>query len=271
MVISEEREVKLYHFKKFFKDAEITHFITSRQGGVSPAPYLSLNIGYGTGDFSLNVLENRHRLSKAIDIPLDNIVMCNQVHGTHVEVVTKNHKGKGALYRDNALLNTDAMVTNVPEICLFVMSADCVPLLFYDPIKKVIGAAHAGWRGTVKKIALETLKKMSEIYGSNVSDVNVGIGPSIGPCCYHVGAEVITEVMQSFGTTEKYIQFSHSDSTAILDLWNTNKFQLMDAGVKEENIEIAGICTCCNQDDFFSSRAGKGITGRFGAGIMLRY
>lgn len=271
MVISEVGKIKFYHFNSFSQSADIIHFITTRQGGISSDAYSSLNIGYGTDDFSLNVLENRHRISAAIDIPLDNFVMCNQVHGTHVEVITKSHKGKGALYRDNALLASDAMITNIPEICLFVMGADCVPLLFHDPVKKVIGAAHAGWRGTVKKIAIETITKMCEIFGCQVSNIQVGIGPSIGPCCYQVGAEVIDEVLRSFGSTDKFIHFTDSDSSAIFDLWYTNKYQLMEAGVKEENIEIAGVCTCCNSDDFFSSRAGKGITGRFGAGIMLKF
>jgi YfiH family protein len=271
MIIEEIKGLRFYSFANSFKSCDVKHFITSRSGGVSKSPYQSLNIGYGTDDFSLAVLENRLRMAEAIDIPIDYFVMCNQVHGTHVQVVSKIHKGKGALYKDNSLFATDAMITNEPEICLFVQGADCVPILFYDPIKKVIGAAHAGWRGTLKKIVTETLQKMKEIYSSDPSYIQVGIGPSIGQCCYNVGAEVIDEVLRTFGTTDNFITFDNKESVARFDLWYTNKHLLIEAGVKPENIDVGGICTQCRSDEFFSSRTGKGVTGRFGAGIMLNY
>ena len=140
----------------------------------------------------------------------------------------------------------------------------------YDPVKLVIGAAHAGWRGTVKKMAANTILKMQEQYGCSPKNICVGIGPSIGPCCYNVGGEVIQEVLQTFGTTEGLINFNNPEFAPILDLWSANKMQLIEVGVSEENIEIAEICTNCHHDDFFSSRHGKGITGRFGAGIMIK-
>jgi polyphenol oxidase len=269
MVLQEKKDIRFYNFEKCFNDDRIKHFITTRHGGVSEGAFESLNIGYGTDDFSLSVLENRHRLAAAAEIPIDYFVMCNQVHGIHIEVVTRMHRGKGALYKENSLLATDAMITNEPDICLFVMGADCVPILFYDPVKKVIGAAHAGWRGTLKKIAAETVVKMRQTYGCNLADIRAGIGPSIGKCCYNIGEEVIDEVLSVFGTTDNFIRFENQKSTAYFDLWYTNKYQLLETGIKEENIEIAGLCTQCHSDDFFSSRAGNGNTGRFGAGIML--
>ena len=250
--------------------ANITHFITTRHGGVSDGAFASLNMGLGTQDSPLSVLQNRQLLADAIDIPLEFFVFANQVHGTHVEVISRERRGNGAFSRHNAIVSCDAMVTNEPEICLFVMAADCVPLLFYDPVKLVIGAAHAGWRGTVKKMAANTILKMQEQYGCSPKNICVGIGPSIGPCCYNVGGEVIQEVLQTFGTTEGLINFNNPESAPILDLWSANKMQLIEVGVSEENIEIAEICTNCHHDDFFSSRHGKGITGRFGAGIMIK-
>jgi YfiH family protein len=150
------------------------------------------------------------------------------------------------------------------------MGADCVPLLFFDPIKKAIGAAHAGWQGTVRKIALATIIKMKEEFGCSYKDIKVLIGPSIGPCCYHVGGEVIDSILRSFGTTEKFVSYDYKDSLAHFNLWQTNKIQLIEAGIPDSNITITGLCTYCNHDDFFSSRYDKSVTGRFGAGIMIK-
>ena len=269
MIRLENRDIPFYVFSNLKCTGSIKHFVTTRSGGVSEEPFSSLNLGYGTDDFTIHVLENRHRMAQAMDIPLDYFVMANQVHGTHVEVVTKKMRSCGALYRDNSLLATDAMITNVPEVCLFVMGADCVPILFFDPVRKVIGAAHAGWRGTVKKIAVETTRKMNEVFHCNMDDILVGIGPSIGPCCYEVGTEVIQIVQQAFINSQNLIIQEETGRNPIFNLWEANKQQLIEAGVKETNIETAQICTKCHSDEFYSSRASNGNTGRFGAGIML--
>ncbi|HEY4787214.1 MAG TPA: peptidoglycan editing factor PgeF [Bacteroidales bacterium] len=261
--------VPYYIFDNFCDFKEIKHFVSTRHGGVGDGAYATLNIGLGTEDKPSDVLMNRRLLSESVGIPLESFVMAHQVHGIHVEVVTKDRKGAGAFSRDDALPSTDAMISNERGLCLFVMGADCVPILFFDPVKRVIGAAHAGWRGTVKKIAVATVQKMEEEYGCSPVDICVAIGPSIGPCCYRIGGEVIDEVLHSFGTTEGLISFDNQESLPILDLWTTNKFQLREIGVPDRNIEIAGICTQCNHHDFFSSRHDKGVTGRFGAGIVL--
>ena len=258
-----------YIFDKFKGFTGIKHFVSTRHGGESIGAFGTLNIGLGTQDRLLTVLRNRQILADAVGIPLESFVMANQVHGTHVEIVLNDRKGAGAFSRHNALASTDAMATNEPGICLFVMGADCVPILFFDPVKMVIGAAHAGWRGTVKKVAVAAVQKMGEEYGCSPADICVAIGPSVGPCCYKVGGEVIDEVLKTFGTTEGIISFDNPESSPILDLWAANRIQLTHIGVPEENIETAGICTQCNHQQFFSSRYDKGITGRFGAGIMI--
>jgi polyphenol oxidase len=249
---------------------EIIHFVSTRHGGVSQGPYASLNVGLGTDDDSGIVLKNRHILAKAAGIPLESFVILNQVHGTNVVVATGELKGSGSLDRESAIHETDAIITDQPGICLFVMGADCVPLLFFDPVKKVIGAAHAGWRGTVKNIALATVQKMKETFNCEGPDIRAAIGPSIGPCCYHVGGEVIDSILRSYGSTDKYISYEYKDSLAHFDLWQTNKTQLIEAGLSQHNIIVANLCTHCNHNDFFSSRYDKSITGRFGAGIMIR-
>lgn len=259
-----------YTFKSLSAFAGIKHFVSTRHGGVSSNAYSSLNIGFGTDDDASLVLQNRQNMAKSVDIPLDAFVMLNQVHGKNVSVVTSDMKGLGAFGRENAICATDAMVTNQPNICLFVMSADCVPILFFDPVKKAIGACHAGWRGTLAKIAQATVLAMTANYGCNPADIIAAIGPSIGPCCYNVGGEVIDSVLRTFGSTDALIRFDKFDWKPYFDLWCTNKVLLQEVGINERNIETSGICTQCRHTDFFSSRHGKGITGRFGAGIMLK-
>jgi len=195
-------------------------------------------------------------------------VFAVQVHGNSVAVVKQEDRGKGAFDRSSYLGDIDAMVTNLPGICLVTQAADCVPILFFDPINKVIGAAHAGWKGTISKIPSEVVKTMQSEYGSNPSDLIAGIGPSIGPCCYEVGGEVEYLVMSTFGTTDGLIVTNDEKENAIFDLWETNRRVLVEAGVKPENIELSGLCTRCQNNFFFSARAGD--KGRFGAGILLK-
>jgi len=265
-----KHDTPFFVFDEWEKYKEITHFVTTRHGGVSEEPYLSLNIGFGTEDSHELVLKNRQLMAQSVGIPLESFVMLNQVHGVSVAVATYEMKGLGALDRESAIHATDAIISNQPGICLFIMAADCVPLLFYDPIKKAIGAAHAGWRGTVNQMAAATVQKMHDVFDCNYENIRVVIGPSIGPCCYHVGGEVIDHILRSFGTTDELISFENNDSSAYFNLWRANQLQLMNMGILTENIAIAELCTCCNHIDFYSSRFSKGITGRFGAGIMLK-
>jgi YfiH family protein len=256
-------------FSSLEKYPRINHFVSTRHGGVSKGAFASLNIGFGTDDDPDSVLKNRYRLADATGIALDKWVALNQVHETRVAIVTPEMRGLGAHNRESAIRATDAAITNHRDICLFVMGADCVPILFYDPVAGVIGACHAGWRGTVKKIAVETVKQMVATYGCKPENINAAIGPSIGACCYNVGGEVIDAVLRAFGTTDGFITFSEPDSQPRFDLWHANRHQMEGIGLLPEHIETAGICTQCHSQDFFSSRAGKGITGRFGAGIIL--
>ncbi|MBC7333265.1 MAG: laccase domain-containing protein, partial [Actinobacteria bacterium] len=142
-----------------------------------------------------------------------------------------------------------------------VLQADCVPLFFYDPSRKVVGIAHAGWSGTAKRIVKNVIKVMIEQYCCLPENILVGIGPSIGPCCYEVGLEVAKKISPVLIKGSKYF----------VDLWQANKVQLLSSGVAEENIEVAELCTRCNSHIFFSARAANGNrTGRFGAGIMIK-
>jgi polyphenol oxidase len=258
-----------YQFENLKQFSKLNHIVTFRHGGISEGAFRSFNIGFGTDDNLSCVLQNRILLSKQVKLPLQNFVFLNQVHENTVAVLTEKHKGSGAFDKNTAILKTDAAITSCKDLFIFVMGADCVPVLFFDPVNEVIGACHSGWRGTVKQIAVETIQKMASVFGSKPHDVIVGIGPSIGGCCYEVGGEVIDAVLRIMGTTEGYISFQNEKGSSNFNLQLTLEHQLMNAGVLKENIEQSGICTNCNSNEFFSSRFDKGNTGRFGAGISL--
>ena len=175
-------------------------------------------------------------------------------------------RGNGTFDYEQSIKATDAMITNIPDICLIILVADCVPILFFDTKKKVIGAAHAGWRGTVKSIAQNTVKAFQKHFNSSLKDIIVGIGPSIGPCCYEVGEEVIKEIKNGFPDKVTKVL----NNKGYFNLWEANKLQLTDIGIDEKNIEVAELCTYCHADIFFSRRHQRAETGRFGGGIMLR-
>lgn len=262
--------LSVWFFENLLKHQEILHFASTRIDGFSSFPYESLNLGFHVGDEPQNVLKNRQHLASALRIPLKNFTVAEQIHSGNVAIVTEAQKGSGADNPARKIRATDAMVTDVPNICLMIFIADCVPILFLDPIKMVIATAHAGWRGTVKFIAQSTVKTIQEVFGSEAENILVGIGPAIGPCCYEVGPEVIAQVENVFHTKKSYIDRESQDGKGYFDLWEANKTQLVKAGIPEKNIEVAKICTYCRSDLFFSARKEKGKTGRFGMGIMIR-
>lgn len=261
--------LSLWFFQNLSEFGEICHFVSSRIGGFSNPPYDSLNLGFHVGDKPDMVLKNRERLAKSLEIPLHNFTIPRQVHDCNVKIVTDDSRGSGAFDYDTALSATDAMATNIPNICLTVLQADCVPILFFDMKKKVIGVAHAGWKGTVRMVAQNMVKVLKERFGCLPKDVLAGIGPSIGPCCYEVGYEVVAQIDESFCNKGVYIRKT-PEGKSYFDLWEANKIQLAQMGIPEKNIEISGLCTRCNYAIFFSYRQQRKETGRFGAGIMLK-
>lgn len=260
---------KIFLFRNLSACPDILHFISTRIGGVSPPPFDSLNLGFKTADDPRNVLRSRERLSAALGIRLSRFVVPKQTHGTNIRIVGADHRGHGSMDYQSGLDDTDGLITNSPNVCLMVLVADCVPVLLYDPKRRVIGAIHAGWRGTAKLIARRAVEIMSSEFGSAPEDIVVGIGPSIGRCCYQVGSEVIHAFRANFECTDHIVERVGTDGRGFVDLWEANRSQLTDAGVRPGNIEVAAICTRCHASEYFSERATPG-TGRFGAGIMLR-
>lgn len=243
---------------------DVLHAFSDRYGGVSPAPFSSLNVGLHVGDDAAAVRENRRRLCRALGVAPEALVAGEQVHGTRVAVVGAEDRGRGAFELRDAVPGADALVTDTPGVILFALFADCVPVYLYDPKRRAVGLAHAGWKGTAGGIARRTAEKMSEAFGSRPEDLHAAIGPSIGPCCYEVGEEVARALAGAgLGIVVEDAQRLRAD------LWAANAAQLAEAGVPRDNIAVAGLCTRCLRDTFFSHRGHGGRTGRMAAAIGL--
>ena len=266
-MINKGGALNLFGFENLDGIPNLVHFITSRAGGISLPPYKSLNLGLHTSDNPEHVLKNRTLLAEETGIEMAKFLYVSQVHSGEVKVVDTEAIENGILNHNPM---TDATITNLPGICLIVMVADCVPVILFDPVKRVSAAIHAGWRGTVEYIASNTVKTMTGRFGCDPADIIAGIGPSIGPCCYEVGKEVIALVEKSFGTTQGYLASNNHSPNPHFNLWYANHKQLTESGLKPEHIETSGLCTRCHPDIFYSSRADNGITGRFAAGICIK-
>ncbi|MEG6585964.1 peptidoglycan editing factor PgeF [Dendrosporobacter sp. 1207_IL3150] len=252
------------HFDKTL----ITHAVSTRIGGISKAPFSTLNLGLHTGDDIESVCNNRRIFCEALGIDFDSIVTAEQIHGSDVAQVFTTELGKGAKDYSEALKGVDALITNISNLPLMLFFADCVPVLLFDPINKAIGVVHAGWKGTVAKISQKTVLSMREKFGTNPGDCIVGIAPSIGPCCYEVDEYVANQFKIQFDRGDEIL--TPHNSKWKLNLWAANLMQLEEVGVLKENIKISGVCTSCNKELFFSYRAENGRTGRMGAVISLK-
>lgn len=237
------------------------HGVITRKGGVSTGQWTSLNQGSNIGDDREKVFENRSRTFSFFDRSVDSIFDVWQVHST--DVVCTNEPRK----LNEPHQKADAIFTDNPKITLFMRFADCVPIMIFDPVKRVVGLIHAGWKGTVNNIVGESINTIINRYGIEPANIHAGIGPSIGPDHYAVGEEVISQVKSNFGE-DAHSLLSRVGASIHFDLWRANYLWLKKAGVK--SIECAEICTACHLDDWFSHRAEKGLTGRFGALIALK-
>jgi YfiH family protein len=236
----------------------VVHAVFTRQGGFSPEPWNSLNVGGTVGDESQRVRENRYRSFATLGRERESMFDVWQVHSADVVVANAPHPRLNCPPEFKA----DAMITDNPEVTLFMRFADCTPILLYDPIKKAVGIVHAGWLGTVRHVTGQTVRNMQAAFGSRPADILAAIGPSIGPDHYEIGPDVIEQVRHSFGEDANGLLVEHNGRIHF-DLWKANKLSLKRAGV--EQVEVAELCTACHTSDWYSHRAQKGKTGRFGA------
>jgi len=248
--------LSVFKFESFRKYKNIAHFITTKEGWVSG------NKPRFTGDQESDFSDFRKELAVSGEWEADRFVFPRQTHSDRVEIVSSETFLK-------TIADTDALITNDPKLFVCVQTADCVPILLFDPEKKVVAAIHAGWRGTVSRIAQKTVRQMSEKFGCQPSDIIAGIGPSIHIHAYEVGPEVVEAVQAAFSNSPALLKPSLNEGHAYFDLWEANQTILLEAGLQEENIEVMGLCTFEHADLFFSARRDGTDTGRMLSGIRL--
>ncbi|NMD69423.1 peptidoglycan editing factor PgeF [Bacillus sp. DNRA2] len=235
---------------------------TTKHGGVSTAPFASLNFGFHVGDNPEKVCENRSSLAAQINFPLQQWVCAEQTHETNIRKVTKADCGKGALAYDDAFKKTDGFYTTESGILLTLAYADCVPLYFFAPKQRVIGVAHAGWKGTVAGIAIDMISMLQTNEWINPDEVEVVIGPSICGNCYIVDEPVIAHLQNKLEAVEEKPYNLIGDNQYQLNLREVNQLLLISAGVHADKIKQTKFCTSCHWDAFFSHRKDGGKTGR---------
>jgi YfiH family protein len=230
-------------------------------GGIRHA-FTTRRDGLGKRGKGARMPEDWNAVAEAFGIHTYRVVTVNQVHGENIVKVDDLN------FRDIRNAHADAMITNVPELAIGVETADCVPVLLFDPVKRAIGAVHAGWRSTVRKIVQKAINRMSEEFGTEPARMIAAIGPAIGPECYEVDEPVIGPVRDAFSFWPD-VTVPRDDEHWGLDLVKANRMELMQIGLVEKNIHSLGMCTACRKDLFYSYRV-EGRTGRMLSAIMLK-
>jgi len=241
----------------------VAHGFLSRSGGVSTGCFASLNFDGRDGDSAENIERNKEIVATASNCPIDKIVTVNQVHGNTVLCLDAKTL---AAYKNP--VEADAIITGLADTPIGILTADCAPILVYDPVKSAVGAIHAGWKGTVRGVVASTVKAMTDAFGSVPSDLRAAIGPHIRECCLRVGEEVRSEFASVFGVVDDLF---HVDAQGLrLDLRAANVRQLVEAGLDIDQITTDAPCTACHTDLFYSYRKEGGRTGRQLSFIMIR-
>ncbi|ADV46186.1 peptidoglycan editing factor PgeF [Nitratifractor salsuginis] len=235
----------------------LRHCITQKKSGEK----LSFSLALHTGESSEAVLENRRELQRFFGKEA-RFVSALQVHSDRIYAVESvENRGWESL---DETLRADALITDLPQVVLTILTADCVPILLYEPERRVIGAVHAGWQGSRLAIVIKCVGAMKRRYGADPGKMLAYIGPSIGGCCYEVGEEVAGHFQMIEGAVQPGPR-----GKPMLDLKRVNAAQLYEAGLEEANIELSDVCTACEREFFFSYRAEGGCGGRFMSAIML--
>ncbi len=256
-----------YSFPAFDKLGFVRHGFSTRLGGVSEGLFSSMNLGFGRGDADTAVLENYRRFCAAIGVKAEDVVLSAQTHTTNVYTVTAVDRGRG-ITRPRGYTDVDGLITNEANLVLCTHYADCVPLFFADTARRAVATAHAGWRGTVGGIAEKTVARMATEYGSRPEDILVGIGPSIGKCCFEVDTPVLDE-FSKLAFFDDTCFSNDGNGKYHIDLWEVNRRYLLKSGVKANNITVTDICTRCHPDVLWSHRACGAARGSLAAFIAI--
>ena len=243
---------------------QVRHAFTTRFGGVSSGIYESLNLAQRADDNLDNVKENYERICEALGICTDDIVYSTQVHGTHIRVVSRDDCGK--LFEPNTH-QADGLITQTPGVALMVFVADCVPVLLYDPVKKVAGAVHAGWRSTAADITGIAVQKMISRFECSPESIKAAIGPCISDCCFETDSDVPEALLKSLKNNAKRC-ISKNGNKYFIDLKEANRLMLENAGLKD--IIVSDECTSCRSDIYWSHRKTQGRRGSQAAFIVIK-
>lgn len=249
------------------KYKEIAHFCTDREGGASVGNYASFNMSPFSGDDPLNYSKNMLTLCGQLGISPDKLIIPYQTHGTEILEIDSSYLQLSDKEKTQSLYGIDALITRLPGVCIGITTADCVPLIFFDPHKQVIAVAHAGWRGTCGRIGEITIQALINRYQCNPADIFVVIGPSISSKVYEIGEEVVNNFQRAGFDISSIISTRYR--SFYLDLWKANQISLEKMGVLSEHIETSGICTFIEHERFFSARRLGIKSGRMLSGIML--
>ena len=262
-----EKEGLTLHTSELLEKPGVVHAFTTRAGGVSRGIYASLNLGKNRGDGEENVRENYRRVCAALGVDMGKLVFTNQVHGGLVRMVTDADGGKGL---DRPVdYQVDGLMTDMPGLVLAVFTADCIPILLFDPVATVAAALHAGWRGTALGIARRGVEGMVSQYGCKEENILAAIGPGISQCCFETDADVPNAMTAAFGSAAlPFIQDRGGGKFAV-DLKGLNTLWLKRAGLREGHIDISPDCTMCRHEKYWSHRYTKGERGSQAALISL--
>ena len=265
-----EGAVPYLSFPMFRDTGLVTDGFSTRLGGVSEGCFLSLNLSFDRGDDRAAVAENFRRMGEALGVRCEDMVLSQQTHTTNIRIVTDEDRGKG-ITRERDYTDIDGLITNVPGICLVTTYADCVPLYFLDPAKKVIALSHSGWRGTVGKIGKKTVELMHVKFGSDPADILAAVGPSVCQDCYEVSADVIDRFKEVFDRSVwEELFYEKPDGKYQLDLWKANEKIFLEAGIRKEHIAVTNVCTHCNSRILYSHRAMGDKRGNLCAFLALK-
>lgn len=261
--------IPLLKFQLFDQVGIMEHGITTRAGGVSKGMFATLNLSYTRGDDKVAVDENYHRTAISLHAEISDFVLTDQTHTSNVRVITHADCGKGTI-RERDYHDVDGLITNEPGIVLAAFFADCVPLLFVDPVQRAVGVSHSGWRGTAMRMGRATVLAMGDAYGSRPEDILCAVGPSICQSCYEVSEDVAARFMEEFPGAGNKLCYPTTPGKYQLNLWKANEIVLREAGIRPGHLAVTNICTCCNRELLFSHRASHGKRGNFGAFIKLK-
>ena len=245
----------------------VAHGFSTRLGGISEGMWASLNLGVSRGDDPDHVRENYRRFLTAIGAQGPRMAMSNQVHENHVRVITKADVKEDPY--EKVTYEADGLVTDLPGVTLVIFSADCLPILYYDPVRQVVAAAHAGWRGTAADIAGAVVRKMEEVYGCDPQNILAAIGPGIGPCCFETHEDVPNAMTEAMGASALHCIQVLPTGKFHVDLKALNAKRLENAGLDPEHIAVSGDCTACLPEKYWSHRVTKGERGSQAAMIAI--